>query len=129
MTPRPPLTYVRDDVNRRIVFTMTGEVTIESWAAAVAEQIDDGLWSWASLYDLSQADAHHALDLLRDMKGFTAEITRERGTRGPVALIVPAAVLTAYRERFDAHSVSVPYAFEVFTDAEAAAAWLSAVTD
>jgi hypothetical protein len=119
------------DTRRLTIVTMIGVVTVDDWADTVTWQIGNNLWSWASLYDLSAAEAFPCLEgeTLRDMKRFVQELTRVCGMRGPVALVVPSRLVERYRVQFDAFSDAAPYVFEVFDDLEMAQVWLAGATD
>jgi hypothetical protein len=118
-----------DERNRRVIFTMAGTITIETWAATVARQINQGLWRYGTLYDFCRAEAFPALNELPEMTKQVGELQRERGVRGPVAIVVPVRVFSEYRRQFRNYADAVPYAFEVFTDAAMAEAWLDGADD
>ena len=119
------------ETRRLVVIAMAGVVTLDEWANTVTWQIENNLWSWASLYDLSEADSFPCLehDFLGDMKRFVSDLSRVCGMRGPVAIVVPHRLLERYRRQFDAYGDGTPYVFEVFTDRETAQLWLAGATD
>jgi hypothetical protein len=116
---------------RLVIITMSGVITLDEWANTVTRQIENNLWSWASLYDLSEAESFPCLeeDFLDDMKRFVSDLSRVCGMRGPVAIVVPTRLLDRYRQQFDAYGDATPYVFEVFTDSATAQLWLAGATD
>jgi hypothetical protein len=124
--PTPGFEFVRDDAKRRITITVNGEMTVELWSAAVAKQIDEGLWRYAVLF-IAKGTSHACLAALPTLKTFGDEITHERGTRGPVAVVVESAMSPEQEQQLVDYAVKVSYPFQVFVDLGIAAAWLDAM--
>lgn len=117
-----PLSFERDDARRCIVMTAMGTMTMDEWAACLADQIREGLWGYATLYDfrVAQSLPSGLPSVVRDVD----ELTRERGPRGPVAIVVSSAALHDHVRKYAALADALPFRIEIFNDIGVAEDWL-----
>ena len=85
-----PLQLSRDDTRQRIVFKVSGTLTVDEWANGIAQLLEDGLWQYGLLYDATASDA--VLHDMREMAhnfGVLAELVDQMGPRGPIVFATP----------------------------------------
>jgi hypothetical protein len=82
-----PLVHERDDINRRVVVTVTGPYHAADVFAFLARQRDDGTWTYGLLYDARSMTGYPTIDDLRLFMKLHAGTDVERCPRGPLAVL------------------------------------------
>ena len=121
-----PIDCQIDSARRSVTVTATGGVTIDEWAACIAEQIRANAWTFRTLFDFTNVESLPPVAGIPKMVDDIAEVNREHGRRGPIAFLVKPAMLERIRYYQDLAS-ELPYQIEVFTDSAGAYAWLDSV--
>jgi hypothetical protein len=121
-----PISYSRDDTQRRIVAIGEGTFCAEDVLGILERMRADGTWTYGALYDLRRMSGSVPLsDLGRLMAGAS-----QRGPNGesvgPTAVLVTDPVLYARACAYKA--LSPPQRFDVFSNRAEAEAWLAAQT-
>ena len=119
------LTYERDDVRRRITVITTGAVTSGEILAMVDRQAAEGTWSYAMLYDASDADSVASADEVRVLDRHVATLIRAHGRRGPVAVLTREAAIFGMTRMYATLGESSHQRVDVFRDPPDAERWLA----
>jgi hypothetical protein len=82
-----PIQYVRDDANKRILVTTTGEIGLDDIVGIVDRQARDRTWSYAMLYDARASASTPTMDEMRRLVLHIGTLTTSHGPRGPVAIV------------------------------------------
>jgi hypothetical protein len=78
--------YERDDVNRRIVVTVAGRITVDDCVEAIERQAREGTWKYAVI---GVADEHlpPVPEDVREIASHVERLNVIHGPRGPVAIV------------------------------------------
>lgn len=124
-----PLHYQRDDVHRRVVLTGERQVTAKEWVDCLAQQVEDGAWHYATLYDFTAP--HSALpgpDEAAKLTTTALQLQEEVGIRGPLAFAVgDYPEYHGVRGWVDTVGTRLPYKVQAFRTRQDAERWLEAV--
>jgi hypothetical protein len=117
------INFQRDDTLRLVILVGSGKVSVDEWAAAVARQLNEGIWHYGSLFDFTAVDTMVGFD---EQGVFTAlkELAAAHGPRGPVALV--SSTPNVY-DGFVAYAgclQGLPYQTRPFRDVNQAIVWL-----
>jgi hypothetical protein len=80
--------YQRDDLRRRIVWTLSGEVTLAEILEATNRQAAEGVWAYPLLYDARLRLGTLTRDEIREFVACVAAHMAKQGPRGRVAILV-----------------------------------------
>ena len=88
-----PITYERDDRERRIVVTTIGIVGIDDLLAVMDRQASEGTWQYGMLYDSRRVTSVASQTDVRAGLKHVEALSRTDSRRGPVAFVttMPAA--------------------------------------
>ena len=116
----------RDDAARLVVVKILDAVTADGVRATVDEQAASGTWSYAVLYDESDAPAVElAADDMRAIAAYAARLSRQHGPRGPVAIVAKTDVDYGTNRMASAYAGLAGYEIGVFRTVESARLWLA----
>ena len=116
------LAIERDDVHRRLRWTITPPVTVAELIAAIDRQAEDGSWRYALIADVGVTILPPVYCDL--MVARVSELTERFGPRGPVAMVAayPPTLRVA-----GAHGANPRHPLAVFATVDEAARWLDSV--
>jgi hypothetical protein len=115
----------RDDVKRRLYRVVGGTLTADDALRRIENQATDGSWQYATLMDMRAVSSWLTFVQLARVTHLASAIARERGPRGPVAIVVANQALIPVGQ---AHSIVRSHAGTAafFRDFETAERWLDA---
>jgi hypothetical protein len=117
-----PISYSRDDAQRRIVAVGEGAFRAEDILGTLDRMRADGTWSYGILYDLRRSPTLSDLGRLRENVGQPGP----QGEHGPRAIVVSDPALYARMCAYKA--LGPPGRFDVFSNRAEAEAWLAEQT-
>jgi hypothetical protein len=117
------INFQRDDTHRLVILVGSGKVSVDEWAAAVARQLNEGIWYYGSLFDFTAVDTMVGFD---EQGVFTAlnELAAAHGPRGPVALVSSTPNVYEGFVAYSARLEGLPYETRPFRDVNQAIVWL-----
>jgi hypothetical protein len=117
------LVYVRDHAKRRITVTTRGALTADDILAYIDQQVTEGTWEYAVLYDTGDTGSLPTPDDMDHVIHRVRTLATSLGRRGPVAIVSgsPTAVAAAREYAVVEHDVG---AVGLFRDLDAAEQWL-----
>jgi hypothetical protein len=125
-----PITYERDDAQRRITVTLAGKVTVEDLLAIIDRQAAEQTWSCSLCYDARRVvkDAASTIDEVRRVLRHVVETSARHGARGPVAIITDIPADYAMVRLYSSLGAEQRMTVEVFRDPSDAIRWLDTAT-
>src|SRR5688572_25125643 len=108
----PGFRFERDQERRRIVITLSANVTVGLWRTTVSTLVAENAWRDPLLYDMSAVDSTSLLLNLPNLVPVVADLTKTHGRRGAVAAVVPSSDLSVWRLR-------LPVLFRDFVEIDA----------
>jgi hypothetical protein len=120
-----PISYSRDDAQRRIVAIGEGAFRAEDILGVLDRMRADGTWTYGVLYDLRRMTGSPTLSDLGRLRESVGQPGPD-GEHGPRAVVISDPALYA---RICAYKMlGPPGRFEVFSDRAEAEAWLAVHT-
>jgi hypothetical protein len=117
----PGFKFERDANEQRIVITLSSRATVDVWWAAVSTLVAENVWRTPVIYDMSAVDSAPLLLNLPNLVRLVADLNKQHGSRGPVAVVVRDVELWSGRlSGLFRHHLTV----EAFGDVASAADWL-----
>jgi hypothetical protein len=116
----------RDDPRCRLTVCAQGSITFDDIAGVIWWQLQEGLWSYALVYDetgamslLSAADLNRLMMLVENLSA-------RYGPRGPVAVATEVDATFASAETYRRLATAKGFKFRAFREIGAANRWVSA---
>jgi hypothetical protein len=120
-----PIHFERDDTRKMIRITAEGAATPEEWMAGPRRQAAEGCWHYALLMDIRKAFSVEGCGpVLWDTTSLVQSLSRQHGTRGPVAIVGTDVVAHATARMYTITTHQMFSAIEVFKGVDEAEAWL-----
>src|ERR1041385_372170 len=120
-----PITYERDDKQRRIIVTTIGIVGLDDMLAVVDRQANEGTWKYGVLYDSRRVASVASQTDVRTGLRHGELLSRTHGKRGPVAFVTTMPAAYGMVRMYSTLSGQVQHAVEVFRDIGDAERWLA----
>jgi hypothetical protein len=121
-----PITYERDDAQRRIVVTTIGEVSLDEMLAVVDRQGNEGTWHYGMLYDSRRVSSVATQAEVRIGLKHVDTVSRALGRRGPVAFVTTMPAAYGMVRMYSTLAGQLHQAVEAFRDIGDAERWLAA---
>jgi len=125
-----PLVYQGDTGAGYVLIEGYGHLNLDDWAAAIADQIEDGKWRSPTVFDVFDplavlSMAHTAAVIARSVR----ELIGEHGERGPLAIVLANRELYEEgRAYVDIMRTALPHRLEVFATRADAIDWLRSLS-
>ena len=123
-----PITYARDDAQRRIIVTTIGIVGIDDLLAVIDRQASEGTWEYGMLYDSRRVSSVASQTDVRAALKHVDTLSRTYGRRGPVAFVTTVPAAYGMVRMYSTLAGQLQQAVEVFRDIADAEHWLEAHT-
>ena len=123
-----PMQYVRDDANKRILVTTSGEIGLADIIGAVDQQAKDRAWSYAMLYDARAATSTPTMDEMKSLVLHIGKLTTAHGPRGPVAVVTNGPLLERAARVYASLGELTALNVRVFTALTEAEHWLDTLS-
>lgn len=120
-----PITYERDDKQRRIVVTTIGIVGLDDMLAVVDRQANEGTWQYGILYDSRRVASVASQTDVRAGLRHVEVLSRTHGKRGPVAFVTTMPAAYGMVRMYSTLSGHVQQSVEVFREIGDAERWLA----
>jgi len=117
-----PISYQRDDAQRRILLIGEGTFVVDDMLGIFARMRTEGVWSYSTLNDLRRMSGRPSVSDLHRLLEAVGQPGPDGQTRGPVAVAVTDPTL--YGKACAYAALGPPGAFEVFSDRAQAEIWL-----
>jgi hypothetical protein len=88
-----PVSYERDDTQRRVVVTVQGALRKSDMLTVIARQRAEGTWGYGMLFDLRRVTEHPTLADLRELMDQASSGRQAESPRGPVAILATDPVM------------------------------------
>ena len=119
-----PISYVRDDTNRRIEASASGHVAVTDVIALIDRQANEGAWGFAMLYDARQTEMALSVEESEAVLVHVRRLAQIHGPRGPVAIVALSRPLVSFGQILTAHTDKSTVAIQVFWNIADAQQWL-----
>jgi hypothetical protein len=115
--------YQRDDAKRLLTRTVSGTLSADDALRRIQDQAADGTWGYASLIDMRGFSSWLTYEQMTRVLSGAQAIARQRGRRGPVAIVIanPALIPVGQTHAVIEHEVGTT---GFFRDFDGAARWL-----
>ena len=117
------LVYLRDHARRRITVTTRGALTVDDILAYIDQQVTEGTWGYAVLYDTGDTGSLPAPEDMDHVIHRVRTLATSLGRRGPIAIVgrSPTVIAIAREYAVVEHDIG---AVGFFRDLDAAEDWL-----
>ena len=119
--------YERDDVNRRVLVTVSGPFQAGEVMTILDRQREDGTWTYGTLLDTRAMRGRPSIADMRAFMKLDARVYADQGPRGPLALLATDSAMYATACVYAAIG-RAKRTVEAFRDRQEADDWLVAQT-